>query len=97
MIMRNEIPILEFDDEKKAVLEPTHEGLSIKLPEKCVYLFSDSFVENFALSNGAERVATFESATKEFPVFVMNYHGEEIVICQAPVGAAAAAQLLGER
>lgn len=94
MIIKNEIPILEFDDEKRAVLEPTHEGLSIRLPEKCVYLFFDSFVENFALSNGAEKVAAFESATKEFPVFVMNYHGEEIVICQAPVGAAAAAQFL---
>lgn len=34
-IIKHEIPILEFDTEKTAVLNPTHEKLDLKLPKKC--------------------------------------------------------------
>ena len=33
---------------------------------------------------------TFESATKHYPIYITKYKGEDIVLCQAPVGAAAA-------
>lgn len=39
MIHKHEIPILEFDDNPQAVIMPTHEGLDLHLPEKCVYAF----------------------------------------------------------
>ena len=42
-IIKNEIPILEFDTEQTAVLNPTHENLSLNLPRKCV--FGASFVK----------------------------------------------------
>lgn len=32
-IIKNEIPILEFDTEKDAIINPTHEMLNIKLPQ----------------------------------------------------------------
>ena len=35
-IIRHEIPILEYDDNPVAVLEPRHENLNIKLTEKAV-------------------------------------------------------------
>lgn len=36
-IIKNEIPILEFDTEQTAVLNPTHENLGLNLPqEMCV-------------------------------------------------------------
>ena len=38
-IVKNEIPILEFDTEQSAVLNPTHENLGLKLPKKCVFAF----------------------------------------------------------
>lgn len=31
-IIKNEIPILEFDTEQTAVLNPTHENLGLNLP-----------------------------------------------------------------
>ena len=34
-IIKNEIPILEFDTEQTAVLNPTHENLGLNLPKKC--------------------------------------------------------------
>ena len=38
-IIKNEIPILEFDTEQSAVISPVHERLSLNLPKKCVFAF----------------------------------------------------------
>lgn len=94
MIHKHEIPILEFDDNPRAVIMPTHEGIDVHLPEKCVYAFLEDEIYRFAKVVGAKQVATFVSATKTYPVYVMTYNGEEICLAQAPVGSAAAAQFL---
>ena len=94
MIHRHEIPILEFDDSPQAVIMPTHEGLDLHLPEKCVYAFLEDEIDRFAETVGAEQVASFVSATKVYPVYVMEHQGEEICLAQAPVGSAPAAQFM---
>lgn len=94
MIYKHEIPILEFDDNPRAVIMPTHEGIDVHLPEKCVYAFLEDEIDRFAKVVGAKQVATFVSATKTYPVYVMTYNGEEVCLAQAPVGSAAAAQFL---
>ena len=94
MIHKHEIPILEFDDNPQAVIMPTHEGLDLHLPDKCVYAFLEDEIDRFAKAAGAEQVASFVSATKTYPVYVMEYQGEEICLAQAPVGSAAAAQFM---
>lgn len=94
MIYKHEFPILEFDDNPRAVIMPTHEGIDVHLPEKCVYAFLEDEIDRFAKVVGAKQVATFVSATKTYPVYVMEYQGEEICLAQAPVGSAAAAQFL---
>ena len=94
MIQKHEIPILEFDDNPQAVLMPTHEGLNLHLPEKCIYAFLEDEIERFAKTVGAKQVASFVSATKTYPVYVMEHQGEEICLAQAPVGSAPAAQFM---
>ena len=94
MIHKHEIPILEFDDNPQAVIMPTHEGLDLHLPEKCVYAFLEDEIDRFAKAVGAKEVASFVSATKTYPVYVMEHQGEEICLAQAPVGSAAAAQFM---
>ena len=64
MIHKHEIPILEFDDNPQAVIMPTHEGLDLHLPEKCVYAFLEDEIDRFAEAVGAKQVASFVSATK---------------------------------
>ena len=93
-IIKNEIPILEFDTEQTAVIEPTHEKLNLILTPKCVFAFLGAFIDTYARKTGARKVAHFVSATKEYPVYVTEYKSEEIVLCQAPVGAAPAVQFL---
>ncbi len=93
-IIRNEIPILEFDSEQTAVIDPTHEKLELNLPKKCVFAFLGDYIDEYALINNAQKVAEFISATKHYPIYIIVYKGEKIVLCQAPVGAAPAAQIM---
>ena len=94
MIQKHAIPILEFDDNPQAVLMPTHEGLDLKLPKKCIYAFLEEEIDRFAQEVGAECVGEFVSATKTYPVYVMDYKREKVCLAQAPVGSAPAAQFM---
>jgi len=93
-ILKNEIPILEFDTERSAVINPTHEGLDIQLPKKCVFAFLGDYIDEYAGKTDTRVVSHFVSATKQYPIYITKYKGEEVVLCQAPVGAAPAAQIL---
>lgn len=94
MIIRNEIPILEFDTDNTAVIMPTHEKLDLELPKKAVFAFLGEHIDEYAKKHGAVQVGQFLSATKNYPVYVVKHKGENICLCQAPVGSAPAAQLM---
>ena len=93
-IIKNEIPILEFDTDTNAVLMPTHENLDLKLPRKAVFAFLGELIYDYARVHDAVQSGKFESATKEYPIYVVDHKGEAVCLCQAPVGAAPAAQLM---
>lgn len=93
-IIKNEIPILEFDTEQTAVINPTSDNMNLNLPKKCVFAFLGNYIDEYASKSGAYQVSHFVSATKHYPIYITKYMGEEIVLCQAPVGAAPAAQIL---
>ena len=94
MIQKHAIPILEFDDNPQAVIMPNHEGLDLKLPKKCIYAFLEEEIDRYAQEVGADCVGEFVSATKTYPVYVMDYKGEKVCLAQAPVGSAPAAQFI---
>lgn len=93
-LIKNEIPILEFDPSQEAVINPNHENLQLKLPRKCVYAFLGEYIDEYAVKTNAQKVAEFVSATKLFSIYVTTYKGEKITLCQAPVGAAPAVQIM---
>lgn len=93
-IIKNDIPILEFDSEQTAVIDPAHENLGLELPEKCVFAFLGDYIDEYALQNNAHKVTEFISATKHYPIYIVSHGGEDITLCQAPVGAAPATQIL---
>lgn len=93
-ILKNNIPILEFDTEASEVITPTHEALDLQLPRKCVFAFLGDYIDIYAAGTDTRQVSHFISATKHYPIYITTYKGEEIVLCQAPVGAAPAAQIL---
>ncbi len=94
VIIKNDIPILEFDTDKDAVLAPNHEKLPLSLPERCVFAFLGEYIYEYARAHGGKRLGEFESATKAYPVYEIEHKGERVCLCQAPVGASASAQIL---
>ena len=93
-LIKNEIPILEFDTDSTAVINPTHEKIDLKLPRKCVFAFLGEYISEYASRSGAVKVSEFLSMTKCYPIYVLKYKGEAITLCEAPVGSAASAQIL---
>ena len=66
----------------------------MKLPKKCVFAFLGEYLDKYAIKNEARTVSDFVSETKLYPIYIINYKGEEITLCQAPVGSAPSAQIL---
>jgi len=53
-IQKHEIPILEFDSDPSAVLEPGHEVLDVHFPERAVFAFLQDTIEKYALQHGGK-------------------------------------------
>ena len=67
-----DLPILEYDSDKSAVLMPNHDNISVQLPSKAVFAFLGDEIDQYALSRKATIVANFESATKVYPIYVLE-------------------------
>lgn len=93
-ILKHELPILEFDTDTAAVLAPTHENLNLKLPQKAVFAFLGDYIEKYAKKHSCTQAGLFVSSTKSYPIYITQYEETDICFCQAPVGAAAAVQIL---
>lgn len=94
-LIKNEIPILEYDTEKKAIIMPGH-GWDYKFTKKAVMLFMEEEIDNYVSSHDCEVVGEFEAITKKFPVYKIVHNGEKIVFCQAPLGGAAATHIMDQ-
>lgn len=66
-VLKNEIPILEFDTEQGAVIMPGHHS-DYNFPQKAVMLFMEPEIDDFVAENECEIVGKFVSVTKEFCV-----------------------------
>ena len=66
-LIKNEIPILEYDTDSQAVIMPGHHW-DYKFCEKAVMLFMESEIEDFVKTHECEVVGKFESVTKIFYV-----------------------------
>ena len=94
MIQKHEIPLLEYDFDSVEVLRPNHGAEQLRLPEKCVFGFLGDVVDDYAWEADAVIAEHFETITKTYPIYIVRQNGLEFCLCQAPLGAPAAAQLL---
>ena len=61
-LIKNEIPILEYDTEEKAVIMPENNNF----PSKAVMLFMEKELEEYAAVHPCEIIDKFECITKNF-------------------------------
>lgn len=86
---RNEIPILEYDSTERSLF--SHK-IKVSLPQKAVYGFLGSCIDEYAAACGAETAEVIHTITRDYPIYIIKYNGEEICLLQAPMGAPAAVQ-----
>ena len=92
-LIKNDIPILEYDTNSKVVIMPGH-STNFHFPERAVMLFMETEIDDYAMTNKGEIIGQFISITKDFPVYKTVHNGVELAICQAPLGGAASTQIM---
>lgn len=92
-LIKNSIPILEYDTEEKAVLMPG-ERWNYEFTERVVMLFMKPEIEDYVASHECEILGEFVSVTKNFKVYKTVHKGKKITFCQVPLGGAGAVQIM---
>lgn len=92
-VLKNQIPILEFDTEQSAVIMPGHHS-DYNFPQKAVMLFMEPEIDDFVTHNKCEVVGKFVSVTKDFNVYKTQINNMDIAFVQAPLGGAGAVQIM---
>lgn len=91
-LYKNDIPILEYDTAEKSVFESYK--IDVDLPKKAVFGFLGSCIDEYAASHNARIADVIPTITRDYPVYIVEQGGEEICLCQAPMGAPAAVQIM---
>ena len=94
MIIKNEIPILEYDDHSVEVITPNHDWPELQLPKKCLVAFLGDVVSKFAEEHNAEVAENFITVSHIVKIYVLHENGEDICLVQPTIGAPAAASLV---
>lgn len=92
----NEQPyILDFDDNPHAVLEPNHDNYPFHFHAKLLYAFVPEEEINAFLDQHLHRtIGEFDSVSFTPKIYEVQLGNELVTLCQAPLGASAAVQLL---
>ncbi len=89
-------PILEFDPDKKALINPEDLHHKVDGAEYCVICYFKEVIEKVAFEQRAEKVITIKSESSDFPVYRINYKGKKVAFITGAVGAPMGAALMEE-
>lgn len=92
-LTRHEIPILEYDSNPSALIRHDRQE-DIRFPEQAVFAFLRDRTDCYAEQHGGTVLNVFENVTENTPIYEVQFHGQTLCLCKAPLGAAAAVQLL---
>jgi len=97
MLSKKDFPILEFDDNKNAKINPSI-IISRKddIPEHCVIAFFGDVIEKMLKDNRLKQIGVFNTCTVSFPIYETEYDGKKIGIVAGILGAAGSAGELEE-
>lgn len=84
-------PILEYDPNQRAVLEPGHECPDMALPECAAFPFLGDCVDDYAQEKELPVLGMFITITKRYPVYRVS---QRACLCEAPMGAPVAAAFM---
>ena len=85
-------PILEFDSNPSAIIEPSK--LIAKRPDFpsiCISTFSGKIIEKLSQMNSVAQICRIHNANGEIPIYQIDYENTPIAFYLSPIGSAAAA------
>ncbi len=86
-ILRKDYPILEYDPEKVAVIQPGRNHRDISFPERCVMTFFGDIVEKYSQMGGVQARYSTKWETGTVKVYEIKYKGTDICFIHTYVGA----------
>ncbi|HEX2869074.1 MAG TPA: nucleoside phosphorylase [Ignavibacteriales bacterium] len=89
-------PILEFDPDKRAVLEPSGYIKPADVSEHCVFCFFKDVIDKVVNENPVRIVKVLNSEMGKHPLYEMEFQGKKFAFFHAPMGAPFAASALEE-
>jgi hypothetical protein len=89
-------PILEFDPDREAVIEPAKAVERRDLPERCVISFFGEVTEHVGEQLNLQPLVPFKSEMGTLPIWQATHRGIAFVVMQCAIGAPAAAAVLEE-
>ena len=88
---KKEYPILEYDEDKNALIRPFHIFRPIDIAERCVLCNFGQAIDKILEEHPHKIVTYFEAESIKLPIYELQYKGEKIVLLQAYPGAPGAA------
>lgn len=92
----DDIPILEFDPQRQAILEPAGGALDENAPSACVLCFFQEVLNDLKAEGRLEKVGRLVSEIGENPIYELSYEGRRLLVAHPGVGAPLAAGFLEE-
>jgi len=94
--MPGDFPILEFDPEPEAVIEPKRVIQAIDIPEHCVICFFQEVISQLHVKNRLRTITFQKSEIGKHPIYELEAYGKRLALFHPGVGAPLAAGLLEE-
>lgn len=96
MSIKKDYPILEFDYNRDAVIEPSMLIKARDIPEKCVITFFKDVIDDLKETGKLRTIIELKSESGILQFYEMEYKGEKVVVFHSLLGAPAAAAMLEE-
>ena len=89
-------PILEFDPEREAFIEPSKVIKPLDVPEHCVITFFSEVIDKVVASQRAKLLVENRWQDGPHPLYEIEYKGQRLAFFHPGIGAALSAALLEE-
>jgi uridine phosphorylase len=97
MLKKNKIPILEFDTERRAVINPRHIKPGAKpLPERGIMCFQEETVKKLKRAGRLKEIYRANTVCQDYPIYQFTHKGKKLLLFRPSVGAPIAAGIMEE-
>ena len=96
MLRQAEFPILEFDDEREAVIQPIKPKVTDPIAERCVLCFMQEVIDDYKTERSLVHVGDVKTCMGPIPIYQYQQGDARITLLQSGIGSALSAGIFEE-